>query len=215
MSLSEMPDTLADLVGRLGQIPLTRIRSTPAPGTATEADVIRLEQTENRLFELVDGVLVEKGMGFRESLIAMTLGRILGNFVTTHNCGLVTGADGMVRLFPGLVRIPDVAFISWSRLPGGRVPSASIPPIAPDLVIEVLSAANTPAEMERKRREYFSAGVILVGMVDIDNRTVTVYQSPDSSQVFSASQTVSAEPVLAGCSIELAQLFAELDRKGT
>ncbi len=59
-------DTLADLHKRLGGIPLDRIRFRPAPGTATEKDVIDAEARENRLCELVDGTLVEKAVGFEE-----------------------------------------------------------------------------------------------------------------------------------------------------
>ena len=74
----------------------------------------------------------------------------------------------MVWLFRGLVRIPDVAFTSWERLPGRRVPPEPIPELAPDLAVEVLSQSNTEAEMTRKRGEYFAAGVRLVWLVDPD-----------------------------------------------
>ncbi|MBI1899585.1 MAG: hypothetical protein HYS13_00545, partial [Planctomycetia bacterium] len=36
-------ETLADLLDRLGNVPLERIRFRPAPGTATEADVLAAE----------------------------------------------------------------------------------------------------------------------------------------------------------------------------
>jgi hypothetical protein len=49
--------TLADLRKRLGGIPLERIWFHPAPGTATEKDVVEVEERENRLCELVDGTL--------------------------------------------------------------------------------------------------------------------------------------------------------------
>ncbi|MBM3226106.1 MAG: Uma2 family endonuclease [Candidatus Tectomicrobia bacterium] len=39
--------------------------------------------------------------------------------------------------------------------------------------VEVLSEGNTPAEMTRKRQEYFTAGVQLVWFVDPQRRTVT------------------------------------------
>ncbi len=58
--------TLADLRERLGGVSLERIWFHPAPGTATEKDVIEAEERENRLCELVDGTLVEKAMGFEE-----------------------------------------------------------------------------------------------------------------------------------------------------
>jgi hypothetical protein len=62
--------TLADLLTRLGGIPPERVRFHPPPGTGTEQDVLDIHRREKRLCELVDGVLVEKGMGYRESLLA-------------------------------------------------------------------------------------------------------------------------------------------------
>ncbi len=58
--------TLADLMERLGGVPLERIRFHPAPGTAVEQDVLEAEK-QGLLCELVDGVLVEKAMGYSES----------------------------------------------------------------------------------------------------------------------------------------------------
>src|SRR5439155_14734981 len=59
-------ETLADLVRRVGSVPLERIPARPAPGTATEADVLACPRAEKRLYELVYGVLVEKPMGYYE-----------------------------------------------------------------------------------------------------------------------------------------------------
>jgi hypothetical protein len=55
-------DTLADLLERLGGIAPDRVRFRPAPGTATEADVIAVRERHQRICELIDGVLVEKAM---------------------------------------------------------------------------------------------------------------------------------------------------------
>src|SRR3989442_13231495 len=109
-------ETLADLLEQLGGIAPDRVRFRPAPGTATEEDVLAIRHSpERRLCELVDGVLVEKALGFRESYLGGILTSIVWTFVRQRNLGIVTGADGMMRLFPGLVRIPDVAFLSWNR----------------------------------------------------------------------------------------------------
>src|SRR5256885_666916 len=63
--------TVADLVHELGDIPANRILLQPAPGTATEADLLRALDGANKvLCELVNGTLVEKPMGFQESRIA-------------------------------------------------------------------------------------------------------------------------------------------------
>src|SRR5436309_1657873 len=102
--------TLADLLNRLGAISPKRVRFAPVPGTATDKDLLAIGGHEDRLYELVDGTLVEKAVGYRESLLTCILIRILGTFVKAHKLGLITGPDGMLQLFPGLVRAPDVAF---------------------------------------------------------------------------------------------------------
>lgn len=206
-------DTLAALVDRLGGVPLDRIRFRPPPGTATERDVIRAEEDENLLCELVEGVLVEKPMGLRESLLAAAMIDALRRFVVPRNLGLVVGEGGMMRLFAGLVRIPDVAFISWARLPGGTVPEEPVPELVPDLVVEVLSRTNTPGEMERKRQEYFQAGAVLVWMVDPDRRTVTVFTSPTDFAEHPESGSIDGGTALPGFTLSLAEFFQELDRR--
>ena len=176
--------TIADLLKRLGNISASRVRLDPAPGTATEKDVIKVLDRENRPCELVDGALVEKPIGYEESEIAATIIILLGSFVRRHKLGIVTGPDGSIRLFPGLVRIPDVAFASWDCFPGRKRPRAPIPHLAPDLVVEVLSKSNTKGELNRKLREYFEAGVRLVWMVQPKKRAVRVHTAVDKSVLF-------------------------------
>ena len=207
-------ETLADLLEHLGGIHPNRVRFRPAPGTATEKDVLAIHDREGRLYELVDGVLVEKAVGLRESLLAIALASILRSFVRPRNLGLVTGADGMMRLFPSLVRIPDAAFISWDRLPNRRVPTEPIPALAPDLAVEVLSVGNTPGEMARKRQEYFEAGVHIVWQVDPRTRTVEVFTAPDQSTVLHETHILDGGTALPGFTLPLQELFAELDLQG-
>ena len=114
--------TVADLQAHLGGVPAARIRLFPTPGTATEEDALWLEDHEDRLCELVDGVLVEKAMSFYESILAMQLGYLLVAYLEKNNVGIVTGADGQIRLLPTKMRIPDLAFIRWERFPDGKLP---------------------------------------------------------------------------------------------
>jgi Uma2 family endonuclease len=211
---AEAPPTLQDLIKRLGNIPLSRVLVDPPPGSATEADLLEAERRYHRLYELVDGTLVEKGMGYQESLLAVALISFLRAFVVPQNLGVVSGADGAVRLFPGLVRIPDVAFASWDRFPDRKIPEEPIPSLAPDLVIEVLSKSNTRPEMKRKRGEYLDVGVRLVWEVDPKRRKVSVYTPDGAVTVLKASQRLDGGDVLPGFVLELNELFAELDRHG-
>jgi Uma2 family endonuclease len=211
---SDFPSTwnLADLIEHLGGISPQRIRLRPAPGMAVERHVLAIQKREERLYELMEGVLVEKIMGYPESYLAIELGRLLGNFIAEHDRGVLTGADGALRLMPGLVRIPDLAFVSWDHLPGRRLPDKALPDLTPDLAVEILSEGNTPGEMDRKLRDYFFSGTRLVWYVDPQRRKVRVYTSPDQKVELSERQTLDGDAVLPGFSLPLAQLFARLPK---
>jgi Uma2 family endonuclease len=200
--------TFAELMEQLGGIPLDRIRMQPPPGTATEKDVLAAEREPRKLLcELIDGVLVEKVMGTKEALLASYLGHLLWEFVEERDLGTVLGADGMLRLFPGQVRIPDVSFISWGNWPGGRVPDDPIAEVVPDLAVEVLSPKNTPKEMERKLRDYFKAGTRMVWLLYPKTRTAEVYTSADDKRRISKSQRLDGGDVLPGFRVGLKRIF--------
>ncbi len=157
--------------------------------------------------ELVDGVLVEKVMGTLEALLAGWLLHHFWTFLNQHDLGTALGADGMMRLRPKLVRIPDVSFISWDRLPTRELPDQPIADLVPDLPVEVLSEGNTKGEMERKLREYFDAGVRLVWFVRPKTRTVDVYTMPTNVRRLRRDQTLDGGAVLPGFALPLRQLF--------
>ncbi len=205
--------TIADLLKHFGGISPRRIRLRPAPGTATEQDVIDIQNREDRLYELVDGVLVEKIMGFPESYLAGEMLRLMGNHATEHDLGIVAGADGTVQLMPKLVRILDVSFVSWRQLPSRKIPAEPIPNLAPDLAVEVLSKGNTKKEMDRKLKDYFLAGVQLVWFIDPAKRAVTVYTAPDESTLLTEEQTLDGGRVLPGFGLPLRELFAKMSRQ--
>jgi len=199
--------TAADLFRRFGPIPLNRIVVEPAPGTATEEDAVWQSEHRHRLCELVDGVLVEKAMGYYESYFGGELFRFIGNFVAAHTLGLTHTADALFRLAPHLIRVPDIAFVSWDRLPGGRVLQTRIADLVPDLAVEVLSRSNTREEMEGKLRDYFGAGVRLVWYVYPVQREVHVFRSVENCAVLRDGDTLEGGDVLPGFSLSLTTFF--------
>jgi Uma2 family endonuclease len=210
-SLLPVEWTIADVLAHLGGISADRIRAVPAPGTATEQDVLKAESRTGRICELVDGVLVEKTMGYYESLLASFLIRLLGDFVEKHHLGIVLGEGGTLKILPNQVRIPDVSFIAWERFPGGRLPPEPIPAVAPDLAVEVLSAGNTPGEMQRKLRDYFQAGVRLVWYLDPKARSMRVYTGPEQCVLVGEDGILDGGAVLPGFQLPLAELFARAE----
>lgn len=77
-----------------------------------------------------------------------------------------------------------------------------------DLAVEVISEANTKKEMERKLREYFTAGVRLVWLIYPKTRTVEVYTSATECRRVRHDQTLDGGDVLPGFELPLRKLFA-------
>jgi Uma2 family endonuclease len=205
--------TLAELHDRLGGIPLDRIFVVPPPGTATEKDLLRLLDSEDRICELIDGVLVEKSMGFYESRLAVVLIGLLHEFLNQYDLGIVLGPDGTLRILADQIRVPDVAFLSWRHFPGRILPAEPVPAIAPDLAVEVLSKGNTKQEMERKLDDYFAAGVKLVWFIDSVSRSATAYRGRQSFRTIMLAEALSGEDVLPGFELKLHDLFDKAGRQ--
>ena len=203
--------TLADLYAKFGPMPVERIRMEPPPGTATARDVLAAHARDKSLCELVDGVLVEKAMGYEESLLAIEIAHLLISFVRPRKLGVIAGEGGMLRLAKDLVRIPDISFISRKRLPGGKPPREPMPGLAPNLAVEVLSKSNTEEEMSRKLDDFFEAGVELVWYVDPPTRTIKVYTSPSKFTIVKGTQMLTGGSILPGFKVKVAEIFAVLD----
>ena len=202
-------DTVAELVRELGGVPLSRILLTPLPGTATEADQLRMCESGDRLVELIDGTLVRKTMGKREGNFALTLGAILWLWNKRVNAGELSGADGPYRIAPGLVRLPDISFTAWSSLPNPTAHLQAVAEYSPDLAVEILSEFDRPAALQRKIQGYFTNGTKLVWVVDPRAYTVAVYTSASNSTTLTRADTLGGSDVLPGFSLPLAELFED------
>ena len=206
-SPEDAPVTVGDLLDRLGGIPARRVLMHPTPGTATEADLLKVLDGNERLCELVEGTLVEKAVGFQETWLTAALITELFLFVKNRRLGRVTTPDMPFRLLTGLVRLPDIAFTSYDRMPGRKVPKDPIPNLVPDLAVEVLSKSNTPKELKRKLEEYFAAGVRLVWIIDSRKKTVRVHTAIDRSTLLREGETLDGGDVLPGFQLPLARIF--------
>jgi Uma2 family endonuclease len=202
--------TLESLFRRLGPIPPARVRLSPAPGTAEEHHLLEIAAKEDRLCELVDGVLIEKDMASFESQVAMMIGYYLLAFLEKNDIGIVLGEAGMLRLAPGLVRIPDVSYISREQMPGRTLPKDAIANFHPDLAIEVISAGNSPGEMRRKLRDYFAAGTQLVWFIYPRTKTAEVYTGVRQRKTLSEADSLLGEDLLPGFELSLEKLFARV-----
>jgi Uma2 family endonuclease len=205
----EGTQTLADLLHELGDIPAERVRRYPPPGTATERDVIRIHSKEKRLFELVDGVLVEKATGFSESRIAAVLIYFIERFLEENDLGIVVGADGMMRLPQAWFAYPMFLSSPGSGGQAGESRSSQFLRLSQTLPSSV---SNTEAEIMRKLREYFAAGVRLAWVIDPKTRTARVYTSLKRVKIIPTDGVLEGGKVLPGFRLTLRELFERAER---
>lgn len=80
----------------------------------------------------------------------------------------------------------------------------------PDIVVEILSPDDRPADVDHKRALYLAAGTRLVILVDDRTRTVSAYRSDGSTTTFGDGSTFAPE-AFPGLEFPLSEIFAELD----
>ena len=230
---ADLPAAAVLLEDLFGPVPLDRVVWAPFPGTATYEDCVRFNEA-GHLCELVDGVLLEKAVGWNESRIALRVSKRMRDYDPDERRGVDTGADGFVELSPDRVRGPDYSFYAWARFPGGRLPGndRKIPRLAPDFCVEILSESNTRREIDGKLDDLFAAGCRLAWVVDPVARTARVVTpapeeaapagaAPDAANgpaeddvhpwvetTVGEDAVLAGDPVLPGFSVTLADLLA-------
>lgn len=188
---------------------------SPPPAAArrrvTAAELLAMPNEKD--FELVNGELVERNMGWESEFIGSNLHVLLGMFCRQHNCGWVNGSNAgyqcYEQAFPDdaeRVRKPDVSFLSVDRLPSDAVPTAYCE-LAPDLAIEVISPNDRYHEVEEKVDEYLQAGVRLVWVVDPKKKTIRIHRANGTIQDLHLTDELSGEDVIVGFRCPVSEVF--------
>ena len=206
---TRVPLTLVDLANRFGEIPPARICMDPPPGEATEADLLHYSDHDNRLFELVDGTLIEKTMGTFEALVALHIATALNIYLKANRLGVALGSDGQLKIKPDLIRVPDVCFITRERLKASDFLKVAIASVSPNLAVEVISRSNSKREMSEKLKEYFDTGTEEVWYVYPEKRELHRYTALDQCQVIQENEIVSSPRLLPGFSLSVASIFVD------
>jgi Uma2 family endonuclease len=142
----------------------------PRQGDWTEEEYLALDT--NYLIEFVDGRLEVLPMPLPwHQLIVGFLYESLKAFVAGNRLGRVLFAPMPVRLFPGRIREPDVAYFRKDRIRNLRQA-----PTGADLAMEVVSgsARDRRRDLQTKRREYAKAGIFEYWIVDPQRKRITV-----------------------------------------
>ena len=101
---------------------------------------------------------------------------------------------------------PDAAFIRTDRLPPRELRRAYIP-VAPDLVVEVISPSQRMRAVLDRVRVYLAHGVRLVWVVHPRGRRVTAYHVDGTTHVYEEHDELDGGNVLPGFRLPLAAIL--------
>jgi Uma2 family endonuclease len=137
--------------------------------------------------EWVNGRVLQKVSPQRKHALAQSrFAAALDAWAQMRGSGVV-GTEWECRIAPpGEIRrplVPDVAYVSYERIPFERFDEADIPRVAPNAVVEVLSSGDRLPDVEEKVRVYLAGGTSVVFLVDTEFRTVTIRDGSQSSIV--------------------------------
>ncbi len=161
-------------------------------------------------YEIVEGELVEvPGAGALHGLIAALVYRLIDDFVRGLDLGLVftDGVSYILGRAPDRLRVPDVSFISWGRVPEDGVPEGFWP-VAPDLAVEVVSPNDRANDVQEKFDAYLAAGTRLVWVLWPRRRSVSVYIGRGVTHELGPEEELDGGEVLPGFRARVADLFA-------
>jgi Uma2 family endonuclease len=174
----------------------------------TAEELFWLPKDEMR-YELVQGELQKmRPASVRHGRIANRIAYLLSNHVYRHNLGAVYAAETGFKISeePETVRATDGAFVAEERIPQDGEPDRYWA-IAPDLVVEVVSAADSAAYLQSKVSDWINAGVCLMWVVYPDTKSVVVHYPSGKAKTLKESDTLDGDDVLPGFACQVGEIF--------
>jgi Uma2 family endonuclease len=189
---------------------LEDVMSTTATELLTADEFLRRHGGETCV-ELVRGQVVRYPMpGGPHGYITGNATALLHNFVREHGLGRVFSNDTFtktrVKEPTESLRGPDVAFVSYARMPKGPIPQGPLP-CAPDLVIEVRSPSDRIPQLSAKATEYLDAGATVVVVLDPETESLAVYRENELPIRMHNGDELTLPDVMPGFSVQAKRFF--------
>lgn len=181
-----------------------------AAGEIMTSEQLAHYQVADKRTELVRGRLIvrEPATSDHGRVAAQVLIEI-GIYLRQHPIGEVYAAETgfTIERQPDTVRAPDVAYVRADRIPCSR--DGGFDELAPDLVVEVLSAGDRVRTVREKVAHWLSAGTQLVWVFDARRRTAHVYRADGTDAALASADHLDGEGVLPGFRTPLARLLSD------
>ena len=170
------------------------------------------------LFELVRGEVVRLSPPYYpHGSVCNNISGLFWDYGRRTGYGHGAGNDASVQTQrgPDTVRGPDVLFISYARWPKEErrsTPGAPVklPPVAPDVAVEVVSPGDRRIEVLEKVREYLDAGTLAVWVVRPDVRTIAIHRHSDAPPTTLVDgESIEEQPELPGFRCAVSEVFED------
>jgi Uma2 family endonuclease len=174
----------------------------------TAEQLLSARHEESRL-ELVKGDLIVMSPASSEhGRIASRILIRLGTHVETNDLGETFAAETgfLIESDPDTVRAPDAAFVSYERM-SEVDQSVAYLPLAPELVVEVISPNDSSSDVEAKAEQWLGAGSMIVLVADPKNETFRIYRSKSEIQVLHSGETFSSGSVCQNWQLSVNDVF--------
>lgn len=160
--------------------------------------------------ELIEGVLTTMAPpGGEHGKLAVRLSSRLTVYVEANKLGEVFVETGcIIRRNPDVVLSPDAAYISYERLPGGKLPKGFING-TPELVAEIISPDDLYTEVAEKVAKWLAAGTLMVLVINPRHRTVTVHRPTSTSTPLTEDDQIDGAEVVPGWTMPVRSLFED------
>ena len=173
------------------------------------ADELFVMPRDGFRYELVKGELRKMSpAGGEHGAVIFNLSILLGQHIKANNLGQGFGAETGFKIAsdPDTVRAPDIAFVRRERIPSTGV-HENFWPIAPDLVVEVVSPGDTFQEVEDKMEQWLAAGTSAVWVVNPKRRSVSAYRSMTDVTRLSDADELDGGEVVPGFRCKVSEIF--------
>lgn len=163
---------------------------------------LRLELTST------GGLIVMPPAGSTTGKRNSNLNRQLAVWVDKDDTGIAFDSSTGFTLPDSSVLSPDASWVrreKWDALSEDE--QEGFAPLCPDFVIELRSRWQTLKAQQQKMQEYLNNGTQLGWLIDPPGRRVYSYRPGEEVEVLTDAATVSADPILPGFVLHLAELW--------
>lgn len=163
---------------------------------------------EDLNYEFVDGYVVPKvSHKYFHSTLQLGLGFLLRTWCKGKGRVVPEWAIILKRQSEDWVPVPDLTYISYARLPANWKCNEACP-VAPELVIEIISPGQTKQLFADKAKDYLEAGVSRVWIVDPEAINIKVFVANNSSELYTGNMPIT-DSLLPCLKLSVLEIFEE------